>query len=187
VKRQVHIERQLLSVSTDAVTGEFKLNLSLPKGRRMKKKRTRVVDISEGTLALLREHKRHQAEVKMKNRKHYAEHHLVFACEWAQHSSKNSVLGHPLPRAIVGTQLKRFCKSAAVKQITPHGLRHTCATLWLAAGAPIPVVQERLWHSEPTVTMNVYTHALPGAQADYASPFPFPLCPIPKKPSAKHP
>lgn len=45
-----------------------------------------------------------------------------------------------------------------------HDLRHTHATLLLAAGVPVKVVSERLGHSTPAFTMAVYQHVLPGDQ-----------------------
>ena len=47
-----------------------------------------------------------------------------------------------------------------------HDLRHTQASLMLAAGVPMKVVQERLGHSDYTLTANTYSHLLQGAQAD---------------------
>jgi integrase len=50
-------------------------------------------------------------------------------------------------------------------KIRMYDLRHTCASLLLAAGESIKVVSERLGHVNPTVTLNVYCHVLPGMQA----------------------
>ena len=49
-----------------------------------------------------------------------------------------------------------------------HDLRHTQASLMLAAKVPMKVVQERLGHSDYAVTANVYSHLMLGAQADAA-------------------
>lgn len=55
-------------------------------------------------------------------------------------------------------------KAAKVKRIRVHDLRHTHATLALKAGEHPRVVQERLGHKSITVTMDVYSHCLPGMQ-----------------------
>lgn len=47
---------------------------------------------------------------------------------------------------------------AGVDDMTPHGLRHTAASLAIAAGATVVLVQRMLGHSSPTVTLNVYSH-----------------------------
>ena len=41
-----------------------------------------------------------------------------------------------------------------------HGLRHTSATLLIAAHQDIKTVQTRLGHAEASTTMNIYAHAL---------------------------
>ncbi|GAA1251737.1 hypothetical protein GCM10009609_13830 [Pseudonocardia aurantiaca] len=47
---------------------------------------------------------------------------------------------------------------AGVGDVTPHGLRHTAASLAIAAGATVVLVQRMLGHSSPSVTLNVYSH-----------------------------
>lgn len=42
-----------------------------------------------------------------------------------------------------------------------HDLRHTSATLMIGEGVDIETVSRRLGHSKPSVTMDVYGHALP--------------------------
>ena len=46
---------------------------------------------------------------------------------------------------------------AGVTPLTFHGLRHTCATLLMAAGVHPKVVQERLGHTTIAMTMR-YSH-----------------------------
>ena len=52
--------------------------------------------------------------------------------------------------------------------MTFHTLRHTGATLALAAGVNPKVVQERLGHSSVTLTLDTYSHAVPTLGADAA-------------------
>jgi integrase len=47
-------------------------------------------------------------------------------------------------------------------RIRLHDLRHTHATLLLAAGEPVKVVSERLGHANATITLTVYQHVHPG-------------------------
>lgn len=47
---------------------------------------------------------------------------------------------------------------AGLAGVTPHGLRHTAASLAIAAGATVVVVQRMLGHSSPAVTLTVYAH-----------------------------
>lgn len=52
-----------------------------------------------------------------------------------------------------------------------HDLRHTHASLLVAAGVPIKVVSERLGHAHPGFTMHTYQHILPGMGAGAARKF----------------
>ena len=47
-----------------------------------------------------------------------------------------------------------------------HDLRHSAATLLLAMGVHVKVVQELLGHSTVAITLNVYAHVLPSLQQD---------------------
>jgi integrase len=49
------------------------------------------------------------------------------------------------------------------------GLRHTCASLLLAAGVPLKVVSERLGHGSPAFTASVYQHVAEGLQEKAAA------------------
>lgn len=45
-----------------------------------------------------------------------------------------------------------------------HDLRHTMATLMLAAGEHPKVVSKRLGHATVGITLDTYSHVLPGLQ-----------------------
>ncbi|MCC7422290.1 MAG: site-specific integrase [Planctomycetaceae bacterium] len=49
-----------------------------------------------------------------------------------------------------------------------HDLRHTSASLLLQAGVHPKVVQERLGHSSISITMDLYSHAVPSLQREAA-------------------
>ena len=46
--------------------------------------------------------------------------------------------------------------------VTPHHLRHTCASLMRAGGADVKAIQQQLGHRSATVTLNTYTHLFEG-------------------------
>ncbi len=58
--------------------------------------------------------------------------------------------------------LASAAKAAGVPNLRPHALRHTFATLLLAAGASLPSVSKLLGHSNVAITASVYCHHLPG-------------------------
>jgi integrase len=51
-------------------------------------------------------------------------------------------------------------------QIRLHDLRHSHATHLLAAGVHPKIAQERLGHSTVSITLDTYSHVLPGMQDD---------------------
>jgi integrase len=59
-----------------------------------------------------------------------------------------------------------FDRAAALAKLTPpalrvHDLRHTAASLWIASGASVKVVQQQLGHKTASMTLDVYGHLLP--------------------------
>ena len=66
-------------------------------------------------------------------------------------------LTHEWQKAIKGKELPR---------IRFHDLRHTHATHMLASGVHVKVASERLGHSEVGITLDLYSHVLPGMQED---------------------
>ncbi len=140
---ELRIERQLLRNAKPPAFGP-------PKTRKPRK-----LGLSTDTVALLREHKRVQAELKMENRTHYEDHGLVFARGW-EHLRSGTALGAPLTGACISLLLESLIKKAGVRRINVHGLRHTSATLLLAAGVQPHVVQQRLGHGSISTTLNLY-------------------------------
>jgi integrase len=63
----------------------------------------------------------------------------------------------------------RYRQQAGLAQFRLHDLRHFMATTMLAAGVPVPVVSERLCHARTSTTVNIYAHAMPGADRDAAN------------------
>jgi integrase len=53
-------------------------------------------------------------------------------------------------------------KRAGLSAMRFHDLRHTAATLLLAQGVHPKIVQERLGHSQISLTLDTYSHVLPG-------------------------
>lgn len=64
--------------------------------------------------------------------------------------------------------MTRIAKRAGVA-ITPHKLRHWHASDLLSRGIHAKVAQERFGHSSIAVTMDVYSHVIPGMQQQAAA------------------
>jgi integrase len=59
--------------------------------------------------------------------------------------------------------LRRHEKAAGLPLTNFHALRHTAASLMIAAGVPITTVSEMLGHSNVSITLNIYSHAIEGS------------------------
>ena len=51
-------------------------------------------------------------------------------------------------------------RAAGLEGLTPHALRHTAASLAIASGANVKVVQTMLGHQSATMTLDLYGHLL---------------------------
>lgn len=64
------------------------------------------------------------------------------------------------PQTLSGA-FERAAAAAKLPAIGIHGLRHSHASLGLAAGLPLVIMSERLGHSSTAITGDVYSHSLP--------------------------
>ena len=64
---------------------------------------------------------------------------------------------------------RRFAKDVGLGHFRFHDLRHSHATQLLKAGIHLKIVSERLGHSTIAITLDTYSHVMPGMQEDAAS------------------
>jgi len=117
-------------------------------------------DGSEGTVAL----DQATAEAMRAYRAARRRERLTLGEAWAG-SGKFFVdeLGAPLHPDLVYERFMRLAYDAGLPPIRLHDLRHGAATLTLAAGADMKVVQALLRHSSIQITADTYTSVLPEA------------------------
>jgi integrase len=65
--------------------------------------------------------------------------------------------------------MRILSRSAALPRLRFHDLRHTHATHLLSNGVHPKIAQERLGRSSISVTLDLYSHVMPGMQEDAAS------------------
>jgi integrase len=72
-------------------------------------------------------------------------------------------VGTPLGRQeLITRSFKPLLRKARLPDIRFHDLRHTCATLLLGKGVHAKFVQELLGHATISITLDTYSHILPG-------------------------
>jgi integrase len=82
-----------------------------------------------------------------------------------------NTIGAPIHPESISQLFDRQVARLGLPRIRFHDLRHTHASLLVAAGTPIKVVSERLGHAHPGFTMATYQHLLPGVGAAAARDF----------------
>lgn len=70
----------------------------------------------------------------------------------------------PLTPNAVTLSFRQIIRKAGLKHLRVHDLRHTHASLMLKAGVHPKVVSERLGHATIAITLDTYSHVLPGLQ-----------------------
>ena len=75
--------------------------------------------------------------------------------------------GGPVQPHTLSVEWEAFCQRRDLK-VRFHDLRHTHATHLLMSGVHPKIAQERLGHSSIAVTMDIYSHVLPGMQEEAA-------------------
>lgn len=116
----------------------------------------RTIPLPASVLQELKAHRKRQLEERLKLGLAYENNDFVFATE----------IGTPiLPSNLTRRHFKPILKKAELpNDIRLYDLRHTCATLLLAAGENPKVVSERLGHATIVLTLDTYSHVLPSMQ-----------------------
>lgn len=130
--------------------------LSDPKTRQGR----RSVSLDSGTLDVLTRHQRDQQSWREAVGVGYASGGWVFANEHGDPYRPDSI-SRAFTRAVARAQ-----RAHQLPDLHFHGLRHTHATVLLAAGVDPKVVSERLGHSTVAFTLDTYVHTLPSQQRD---------------------
>jgi integrase len=103
-------------------------------------------------VAALREHQARQTAEKASVGLAYEDSGLVFT-----HPD-----GSPIHPHLFSDWFKQHVRRAGLPKIRLHHVRHSYATAALAAGIAAKVVSERLGHATIAITMDTYSHVLPG-------------------------
>lgn len=121
----------------------------------------RTVTLPNTVVQRLQEHRTKQAEEKLRLKFLYKDQDLVFT----------SLNGEPVNPRTVDEHWYKCLKASSLTKIRFHDMRHTHATLLLQQGVHPKIVSERLGHSDITITLNTYSHVIPGMQEQTAQDF----------------
>lgn len=116
----------------------------------------RTIKLSPPTVAALRRHKAEQAKERLALGPAYQNQGFVFANRTGAPLDLHNLRQRDFKRA--------FKKAGLPAGVRPYDLRHSMATLLLAAGVNPKVVAERLGHSGVNMTLQVYCSVLPSMQ-----------------------
>ena len=148
--QDVNLEQGRLQVRYTLQQGGF---LGEPKTARA----SRQIDLPSLSVEALKRHRLHQLKERIEAGPLWTDTGFVFT-----NALGNYVDPDNLRHRSFGPLLRR----AGVSKIRFHDLRHTAATLLLSLDTRPKVVQEPLGHSQISVTMDVYSHALPTMQRE---------------------
>jgi integrase len=77
--------------------------------------------------------------------------------------------GSPMQPTFITHEWVRIVSSSTLPRIRFHDLRHAHATHMLSSGIHPKVASERLGHSKIGITLDLYSHVMPGMQEDAAT------------------
>lgn len=150
----IDFERGTLAVRRTVTHGNAGLTIGTPKTAAGK----RSIALPAPCLAALRSHRAAQAARRLQLGPAWQDGDYVF-------DRGDGTFLHP---NVVGKAFQRHVERAGLPRIRFHDLRHTAATLMLANGEHPKIVQERLGHSDISMTLNRYSHVSMDMQRDAA-------------------
>ena len=77
--------------------------------------------------------------------------------------------GSPMQPTFITHEWVRVIRATSLPRVRFHDLRHAHATHMLSSGIHPKVASERLGHSKVGITLDLYSHVLPGMQEDAAA------------------
>jgi integrase len=119
------------------------------------KKGKRPVALDPAKIAALREHRIRQEKDRAEVGAGWTESGLIFT----------QPDGRPIHPDLITKWFKRLARDAGLPAIGLHDVRHSYATAALKARVPAKVVSERLGHATIAITLDTYTHIIPGMDA----------------------
>lgn len=147
-----------MSAATIAVRQSAEQVGTVVRYKETKSGKSRVVALSSSVVEELKRHRLAQAEEQLKLGIRPDDNSFVVA----------QVDGSPLKPVSLTHEWTRLLAKTCLPKIRFHDLRHSHATQLLAAGVHPKIASERLGHSTIGITLDLYSHVMPGMQANAA-------------------
>jgi integrase len=144
---ETHLDKSEIEITTQLTEVEYAVEEGDPKSEAG----ARTVPIDAEGVRLLRVHQDRQKDRKRALGPAWVESRRVFTLDD----------GSALRPSWIGKRFMMLYTAAGLPPIRLHDLRHTAATLMLAAKIDMKVVQETLGHSALSTTSDIYTSVLP--------------------------
>ncbi|UDM74077.1 site-specific integrase [Vagococcus fluvialis] len=122
-------------------------------------KSNRIISLDDKTLLVLK--KWHLTQRKLLFKRGYNNNKMIFVRVNTNFITRNDIY----------QRSTRIADACNLHSIGCHGFRHTHASLLFESGANFKDVQERLGHTDISMTMNIYTHVTQKAQEETAQKF----------------
>jgi integrase len=138
----LHVRQQLISAGSELQAGPPKSRAGL---------RSVPLSLDGEFPAVLREHRKRQLQARLAAGESWTETGLILAMPD----------GKPVPLWRLSARFRELVTAAGLPPLSLHGARHTCNSLWNAAGVPTFERQSWLGHSSPAMTDATYLHLRP--------------------------
>jgi integrase len=116
----------------------------------------RKIGLTDVVLEALKEHREKQQQARVKAGAKWQERGLIFS----------NIYGGYFDADHVGTIFKKLSKKAGLPDVRFHDLRHSVATVLLAAKIDLKAVSELLGHSSVAITADIYQSVLSEQQRE---------------------
>lgn len=153
--QDVDLKAGTLAVRQSLEQTKAGLRFKAPKTKRS----ARTITLPLVTVEALRAHWKEQAQERLMLGKDYHDSGLVF----------RQVDGHAIVPERFSKSFAHFVRQADIPPVSLHAIRHTHLSQLLRSGVHPKVASERAGHASVAITLDIYSHVIPGLQEDAAT------------------
>jgi integrase len=152
--RDVDLDRGIARISQTVAADKANGGSVLIQPRAKTAAGSRSVRLTDQTVAALKDHRKVQLARRLAA-SDWSDHDLIVCTGRGTPVNPGGNVNRSFDAIINATRLP---DGSPLRRIRVHDLRHTAATLLLAAGVPAKIVSERLGHASISITLDLYSH-----------------------------